>query len=126
MHGMLSAAIILIVFAMVAAVGGGAAAWLYRAASGSAGHPRRSSDRSENSENVPPETAAGTPAPADSVADTRSDLPARPASATLPALPAPPTDEAGDEGDGDEEAGEVEEFEGARIYLLDSYPRSGR
>ena len=40
MHGMLSAAIMLIAFALVAAVAGGSTAWLYRAASGPGGRSR--------------------------------------------------------------------------------------
>ena len=40
MHGMFSAAIILIVFALVAAVSGGSTVWLYRAASGPSGRSR--------------------------------------------------------------------------------------
>jgi hypothetical protein len=61
MHGMLSAAIILIAFAMVAAAGGGSTVWLYRAAPGP---PRRSRPARETAETTPgevPETASAAP-----------------------------------------------------------------
>ena len=51
MHGMLSAAIILIAFALVAAAGVGSTVWLYRAASGP---PRRSRSPRETAETTPP------------------------------------------------------------------------
>ena len=61
MHGMLSAAIILVAFAMVAAAGGGSTVWLYRAVSGP---PRRSRPARETAETTPadaPETAPEAP-----------------------------------------------------------------
>ena len=92
MHGMLSAAIILVVFALVAVVGGGSA---------------------ETGSVAPDPTASVAPEDG-TVADTRGDLPA-------PDLG--PDDELDDESAAEPDD---EEFEGARIYLLDSYPRSGR
>jgi hypothetical protein len=121
MHGMLSAAIILVVFAMVAVVGGGSTVWLYRACSAPSGRNRRSSENPENVTAETAETGSVAPDPTASVApedgvvaDTRGDLPA-------PDLG--PDDELDDEPAAEPDD---EEFEGARIYLLDSYPRSGR
>ena len=61
-----------------------------------------------------------------------AERPALPPRASRPALAAPPADEPagdqaddGDDGD-DGEPGGVEEFEGARIYVLDNSRRSGR
>jgi hypothetical protein len=125
MHGMLSAAVILVVFAVVAVVGGGSTVWLYRAAAGPSGRSRRSPENPEKVSDRAPETRSGASDPAalktpetDSVADTRSDLPAPDFG---PAAVEP--DEEHDEASA--ETGD-EEFEGARIYMLDSYPRSGR
>jgi hypothetical protein len=61
MHGMLSAAIVLIAFALVAAAGGGSTVWLYRAVSGP---PRRSRPARETAETTPadaPETVPDAP-----------------------------------------------------------------
>src|ERR1700742_4065093 len=65
MHGMLSAAIILIVFALVAAIGGGSAVWLYRAASVPSGRSRRSSGSSAQPAGTAPESGPDTAVAAD-------------------------------------------------------------
>jgi hypothetical protein len=131
MHGMLSAAIILVAFALVAAAGGGSTAWMYRAVSG----PSR---RSRPSAETVPTATEPTPEPAAAAPETVVDLPALPEGPERPALPpqaprpalaAPPADDpAGDQaGDGGHgEPGSAEEFEGARIYVLDNSRRSGR
>ena len=64
MHGMLSAAIILIVFALVAAIGGGSAVWLYRAAAVPSGRSRRSAENAPQlAEPAPESTPAGPESP---------------------------------------------------------------
>lgn len=62
MHGMLSAAIILIAFALVAAAGGGSTVWLYRAASGPQRRSRSSRETAETTPADAPETAPDAPA----------------------------------------------------------------
>jgi hypothetical protein len=154
MHGMLSAAIILIAFALVAAAGGGCTVWLYRAASGP---PRRSRPPRETAETTPadaPETAPEAPpiavppfptnlggpgiGPAaatqgddqEPVAEiTDSGRPALPAAAPSPPAPAPASASARAELAGGEPSGagtDAGEAErgGARIYVLDSSRRS--
>jgi hypothetical protein len=153
MHGMLSAAIILIAFAMVVAAGGGSTVWLYRAVSGP---PRRSRSSRETAQTTPadaPETAPEAPAVAvppvlttlggpgiapvaatqgddqEPVAEIKgSSRPALPAAApSPPALPAPAPARAeltgGEPSGAGTDAGEAEP-EGARIYVLDSSRRS--
>jgi hypothetical protein len=155
MHGMLSAAIILIVFALVVAAGGGSTAWMYRAASGPSRRSRPSSETVRTAPEQTPEPAPGTPEtipdlpalpdldaaetpPADPAPDTQGDDsgpaavtegPPRPAllpRAPRPALPAPPAARAAEDQAGEGDPASGETFEGARIYVLDSSRRSGR
>jgi hypothetical protein len=148
MHGMLSAAILILVFVLVAALCGSSVVWLYRAASLSSGYSR---SLREDGGAVP--AAASAPDPADPaepvrpLSDTVVDAPAPRTALDYPegqflALPAateprepeaPPATEppepaetpaepnpaAGTPGDG-------EPSEGARIYVLDSSRRSSR
>src|ERR1700761_9648771 len=80
MHGMLSAAVILIAFALVAAAGGGSTAWMYRSVSG----PSR---RSRPSAGTVPTATEPTPEPASEAPETVVDLPALPEGPERPALP---------------------------------------
>ncbi|HWG15663.1 MAG TPA: hypothetical protein VG268_20565 [Streptosporangiaceae bacterium] len=118
MHGMLSAAILVIVFVLVAAAGGVPAVWLYRAASSPGGRSR------------PPR---GT-APASPVTETESDDQApvpeiENVEQPLLALPAPAEHSGPAESSvsGPAESAEPpvagEPAEGARIYVLDSSRR---
>jgi hypothetical protein len=122
MHGMLSAAIILIVFALVAAAGGGSTVWMYRAASGPS---RRSRPSAETAKTAPEQTPEPAPAGPETIPDLTA-LPEGPERAALPpqpprpALAAPPADGPADGNLGGEES------EGAKIYVLDSSRRSGR
>jgi hypothetical protein len=114
MHGMLSAAILVLVFVLVAAASGGSVVWLFRAASVDPGYSRS------------PRQAPATP-----VADTVVDLPAPqlaidhleghvlalPPAAEPRELEAPPVDD---------DAVPDDEPSGAQIYVLDSSRRSGR
>ena len=113
MHGMISAAILILVFVLVAAASGGSAVWFFRAAPASPGYSRSPKQ-----------------APAGPVADTVVDAPARPLAPDdfeghVPELPAaaeprqleaPPSAEPPD----------GESSGGAQIYVLDSSRRSGR
>ncbi|HEX3751114.1 MAG TPA: hypothetical protein VHW06_11195 [Streptosporangiaceae bacterium] len=53
----------------------------------------------------------------------RAALPPR---APRPALPAPPAGESAEDQPGGGDSADAQEFEGARIYVLDSSRRSGR
>ena len=131
MHGMLSAAIILIVFALVAAVGGGSAVWLYRAAPGPSGRSRplrdtpgasEAPDAREAMDSAMALKALGVPG-VSPVTDSQENhsAPGEPAPAALPSAEAG-ADSA--EPAGDRESPEAEPAEGARIYVLDSSRRS--
>jgi hypothetical protein len=127
MHGMLSAAVILIVFALVAVAGGGSMVWMYRAASGPS---RRSRPSAETAKTAPDKT----PEPAPDASETIPDLPALPEGPERAALPpdpprpalAPPPAVSGGDQDGDGGPVTAEVLEGAKIYVLDSSRRSGR
>jgi len=64
MHGMLSAAVILIVFALVAVAGGGSMVWMYRAASAPSRRSRPTAETAKTApEQTPEPTSAGPDAP---------------------------------------------------------------
>jgi hypothetical protein len=118
MHGMLSAAILLIVFALVAVAGGGSTVWLYRAASSPGGRSRS-----------PRETASASPV-ADTQGDDQGPVPeTEDVEQPLLALPAPAEASGPAESAVSEPAGPAQPpvadgpAEGARIYLLDSSRR---
>jgi hypothetical protein len=129
MHGMLSAAILILVFVLITAACGGTVGWLYRSSAPSSGHSQSSV------------------APAEPVADTRVDIPvpqfalesseghilALPPAAEPRELEAPPATESLESAESPSEPnpaadppGDHEAAEGARIYVLDSSRRSGR
>jgi hypothetical protein len=118
MHGMLSAAILLIVFALVAVAGGGSTAWLYRAASSPGGRSR-----------PPRETLAVSPV-TDTQGDFRGPVPeTHDVEQPLLALPTPAERTGPAESSVPGPAGSArapvadEPGEGARIYVLDSTRR---
>jgi hypothetical protein len=111
MHGMLSAAIMLIVFALVAVVGGGSTVWLYRVASGPGGRSRPPRETTADAVASPvTQTQEAVPGPAASNQDLEHHALGLPA----PAEPAEPA-----------EPSVAEPPEGARIYVLDSSRRAG-
>jgi hypothetical protein len=117
MYGMLSAAILVLVFVLVTVACGGTVGWLYRTSSPSSDYVR-----------------SPKAAPAEPVADTRVDLPAPQLALEYPeghilALPpaaepleleAPPRAESPERGGGGDESDD------AQIYVLDNSHRSGR
>ena len=148
MHGMLSAAILILVFVLVAALCGGSVVWLYRVASLSSGYSR---SRREDGGAV--SAAASAPEPADPaepvrpVPDTVVDAPAPPAALDYPEgqflgspaatepgeLEAPPATEPPEPAETPAEPNPAAETPedgepsgGARIYVLDSSRRSRR
>ncbi len=116
MHGMLSAAVLMLVFVLVTVACGGTVVGLYRTSAPSSGYVR-----------------SPNKAPAEPVADTLVDVPAPQLALEYPeghilALPAavepleleaPPGPESPGPADG-------EESEGAQIYVLDNSRRSSR
>jgi hypothetical protein len=148
MHGMLSAAILVLVFVLVAAFCGGSVVWLYRAASPSSDYSR---SLREDGGAFPAAASAPEPAdPADPVrpfSDTVVDAPAPRAAVDYPegqflALPAttepreleaPPAIEPPELAETPAEPNPAAEppedgepSGGARIYVLDSSRRSSR
>ena len=139
MHGMLSAAILILVFVLVAAASGGSVMWFYRASSPSYGHSQSTKETTAAGEAAPvgatiPDlrvdeaSLAESADPAGPVVGTALDAPTpRPeiqnVERPLLALPAPaePTGSGSEPGSaGDEPSA------GAQIYVLDSSRRSGR
>jgi hypothetical protein len=148
MHGMLSAAILILVFVLVAAASGGSVVWFYRTSSPSFGHSKSSKEPTAAGEAAPvgatipdlrvdeasladsadpaaPAAPAGPVAPA---VETALNAPApRPeiqnVERPLLALPAPA--EPSGPGSEPDSAGD-EPSAGAQIYVLDSSRRSSR
>jgi hypothetical protein len=108
MHGMLSAAILILVFVLITVACGGSVGWLYRAASPSSDYPR-------SPKAAPPEPVADTlvdvPAPQLARDSSEGHVLALPPATEPRELEAPPAP-------ADEEPG------GAQIYVLDSSRRS--
>src|ERR1700742_2202552 len=136
MHGVLSAAVLILVFVLVVVASGGSVAWFYRTSSPAYGHsqsqkrgpvadevapagatvPDLKVDEALLAESAAPavETALDAPAPRPEIQNVERPLLALPA-------PAEPT------GPGSEpEATDGEPAAGAQIYVLDSSRRSGR
>jgi hypothetical protein len=149
MHGMLSAAILILVFVLITVACGGSVVWLYRAASPSSGYswsPREVAGAFLAEASAP----AGPADPADPVrpvSDTVVDAPAPRAALEFPEghirafpaatepreLEAPPATESPEPAETPPEPnaaagtpGDGEASEGARIYVLDSSRRSSR
>ena len=148
MHGMLSAAILVLVFVLVAAASGGSVVWFYRASSPAFSHPQSPKEAAVAAEAMPvgatvpdlrvdeaslaaavgPAASAGSADPVAPVVETALDAPApRPeiqnVERPLLALPAP----AEPSGPGSEpDSADDEPAAGAQIYVLDSSRRSGR
>ena len=130
MHGMLSAAILILVFVLITVACGGSVVWLYRAAS-------PSSDYSRSQKAAPVEPVADTlvdvPAPQLALEYSEGHALALPPATAPRELEAPPVSEslepAGTPSEPNADAGlpaDDQEPEGARIYVLDSSRRSNR
>jgi hypothetical protein len=149
MHGMLSAAILILVFVLVAAACGGSVGWLYRASSPVSGYSRspraeggvgpaeagRTSDPIQQADPVRPvpDTVVDAPAPPAALEYSEGHILALPAAAEPAGLEAPPateSPEAAESGAEPKPAAETPEdgepSGGARIYVLDSSRRSSR
>ena len=114
MHGMLSAAILVLVFVLVTVACGGTVTWLYRTSSPSYGY-----------------VWSPKAGPAEPVADTLVDVPAPQLALEYPeghvlALPpaAEPLELEAPPASGSPEPADPEESEGAQTYVLDNSRRS--
>lgn len=136
MHGMLSAAILVLVFVLVTVVCGGTVGWLYRTSSPASGHSR--SPREAPAEPVA-DTLVDVPAPQPALEYPEGHILALPPATEPRELEAPPATESAEpaetpvepnaaaEPPGDGEGSEgARGARGARIYVLDSSRRSSR
>ena len=113
MHGMLSAAILILVFVLVAVASGGSVVWFSRAAPTSSGYSR---SPKEAPARPVADTGVDAPAPPPALDNFEGHVLAWPAAAEPGQLGAPPSAESPD----------GESSGGAQIYVLDSSRRSGR
>jgi hypothetical protein len=111
MYGMLSAAVLVLVFVLVTVACGGTVGWLYRTSSPSSGYVR--SPKAAPAEPVA-DTLVDVPAPQLALEYPEGHILALPPAAEPLELEAPPVPADGDES------------EGAQIYVLDNSHRSGR
>ena len=116
MLGMLSAALLILVFVLVAAVCGGSVVWLFRASSPSSGYSR---SPQEASAQPVADTLVDVPAPQPALEYPEGHFLALPAAVEPLELEAPPV--AGSPGPAN-----GEESEDAQIYVLDNSRRSSR
>jgi hypothetical protein len=155
MHGMLSAAILILVFVLVTVACGGTVVWLYRSSSPASGYsrslraggeavpaeasapagPAEAADPAEAANPVcpVPDTVVDAPAPRAALQDPEGHLRALPAATEPRELEAPPATESPEPAETPAEPnaaagtpGDGQASEGARIYVLDSSRRSSR
>jgi hypothetical protein len=115
MHGMLSAAILVLVFALVTAAVGGSMVWLYRVTSVSSGYSRSPCKASAD---PVPDTVVDAPASRPALEHSEGHLLALPAAAEPAELEAPSAE--------GEAPADGSPSEGAEIYVLDSSRRPSR
>jgi hypothetical protein len=146
MHGMLSAAILILVFVLITAACGGSVVCLYRAASPSSGYsrsPREGGGAVLAEASAPagpadpvrpvPDTVVDAPAPRAALEYSEGHILALPAATDPRELEAPPATESPEPAETPPEPnaaagtpGDGKASEGARIYVLDSSRRSSR